>query len=127
MTWKLQANLLLHKAKQDAVVVKKSVTDVEIPDEVVGFHFQQGCEKCMKAVLAWHGIPYRKTHDLQELFDLLTDSHIRVPDILEDTVEWSPFAIEYRYEDWSDDEGVDRDRAHTLLTLVIEWCESTVQ
>ncbi len=126
MTWKLQARLLLRKANQDAVIVRKSVTDPEIPDEVVGFHFQQGCEKSMKAVLAWYGVPYRKTHDLQELYDLLEDNQIKVPTKLEETVEWSPFAIEYRYEDWSDDAGVDRERAHSLLTLVIEWCESVI-
>lgn len=126
MTWKLQARLLLRKAKQDAVIVRKSVSDPEIPDEVVGFHFQQACEKSMKAVLAWYGIPYRKTHDLQELYDLLEDNQVPAPAKLEDTVEWSPFAIEYRYEDWSDNVSVDREHAHSLLKVVLEWCESTI-
>ncbi len=31
------------------------------------FHAQQCAEKAMKAVLTWHQIPFRKTHDLDEL------------------------------------------------------------
>ena len=31
------------------------------------FHAQQCAEKAIKAVLTWHQIPYRKTHDLDEL------------------------------------------------------------
>lgn len=32
------------------------------------FHAQQAVEKSLKGFLAWHEIPFRKTHDLRELF-----------------------------------------------------------
>lgn len=31
------------------------------------FHAQQAAEKAMKAFLAWHDVPFRKTHNLEEL------------------------------------------------------------
>ena len=31
------------------------------------FHAQQCAEKTMKAILTWHQIPFKKTHDLDEL------------------------------------------------------------
>lgn len=31
------------------------------------FHAQQAAEKAMKAFLAWHDVPFRKTHDLTEI------------------------------------------------------------
>jgi HEPN domain-containing protein len=33
----------------------------------VMFHAQQAAEKAMKAFLAWHDAPFRKTHNLEEL------------------------------------------------------------
>jgi HEPN domain-containing protein len=31
------------------------------------FHCQQAAEKALKAFLAWHDVPFRKTHDLAEV------------------------------------------------------------
>lgn len=31
------------------------------------FHCQQAAEKALKALLAWHDVPFRKTHDLAEI------------------------------------------------------------
>lgn len=31
------------------------------------FHCQQAAEKALKAFLAWHDVPFRKTHDLAEI------------------------------------------------------------
>jgi len=35
--------------------------------EDILFHCQQAVEKTLKAFLAWHGRPFRKTHNLVEL------------------------------------------------------------
>ena len=35
--------------------------------DAVVFHCQQAAEKSMKALLAWHDLPFRKTHNLEEL------------------------------------------------------------
>lgn len=127
MQWIEQARILLRKARQDAVIVSRAVEDAEIADEIVGFHAQQACEKCMKAVLSAQGIPYRRTHDLQELYDLLSDNAVPMPGELQELVAWSPFAVAYRYEDWQDMESVDRQRAEYLVQTVIAWSDSEVE
>jgi HEPN domain-containing protein len=33
----------------------------------VMFHSQQAAEKALKAFLSWHDVPFRKTHNLEEL------------------------------------------------------------
>lgn len=35
--------------------------------EDVLFHCQQAVEKTLKGFLAWHDVPFRKTHSLEEL------------------------------------------------------------
>ena len=123
MLWIEQARLLLRKARQDVVVVARAVDDPEIADEIVGFHVQQAGEKCMKGVLCARGISYRRTHDLQELYDLLNDAGVAPPDAVRELVAWSPFAVAYRYEDWSAADPVDRVRALDLVRAAITWTE----
>jgi HEPN domain-containing protein len=123
MLWIEQARLLLRKARQARVVVARAVDDLEIADEIVGFHVQQAAEKCMKAVLCARGISYRRTHDLQELHDLLHDAGVPLPDAVRELVTWSPFAVAYRYEDWAATDPVDRTRAHELVRAAIAWTE----
>jgi HEPN domain-containing protein len=123
MLWIEQARLLLRKARHDVVVVARAVDDLEIADEIVGFHVQQAAEKCMKAILCARGITYRRTHDLQELHDLLVDAGVALPDMIRELVTWSPFAVAYRYEDWPTLDPVDRMRAHELVRAAIQWTE----
>jgi len=123
MLWREQAHLLLLKARQDVVVVARGVDDAEIADEVIGFHVQQAAEKCMKAVLCARGVSYRRTHDLQELHDLLHDTGLTLPEAVRELVAWSPFAVAYRYEDWPATDPVDRDRAHDLVRAAVMWAE----
>ena len=124
MLWIEPARLLLRKAQQDLVIVSRAADDFEIADEIVGFHVQQATEKCLKSVLAARGIAYRRTHDLQELYDLLEDSGVNVPGVALDLVAWSPFAVAYRYEDWFATHPVDRARAVDLVRALIAWVQS---
>lgn len=43
----------------------------DCPFDVVCFHCQQSAEKYLKALLISRGIPFRKTHDLVILYNLL--------------------------------------------------------
>jgi HEPN domain-containing protein len=121
MPWTEQARLLLRKGEQDAVIVERAITDLEIADEIVGFHVQQAAEKAMKAVLSARGIAYRRTHDLQELHDLLVDNGLALPAEVVEVVAWSPFAVAYRYEDWTDSTPVDRSRGDLLTRATLAW------
>jgi len=40
--------------------------DAPLPG-VAAFHAQQAAEKSLKAFLYWHEVPFRKTHELEEL------------------------------------------------------------
>ena len=63
--------ILLAKAGQDERAARQLAVDPQIGDEVVGFHIQQAIEKRLKPLLTFYAIPYRRTHDLLELMDLL--------------------------------------------------------
>jgi HEPN domain-containing protein len=126
MRWAEQATLLVRKASQDAVIVRRAVEDPEIADEIIGFHVQQAAEKRMKAVLCTRGVAYRRTHDLQELHDALVDSGRSIIPEVAELVDWSPFAIVYRYAEWSEPEPVDRTRATELVEATVRWATATV-
>jgi len=94
-----RADMLLRKAAQDEFVVEKLLSDPGSPDEMIGFHAQQAIEKTLKAVLASRSIPYRRTHDLVELIDLLRERGVPFPDELTDVRRLGPFAIVLRYDE----------------------------
>jgi HEPN domain-containing protein len=62
------ARAWLAKAELD---LKAAAHEMEAPAKGlwgdVMFHAQQAAEKAMKAFLAWHDVPFRKTHNLEEL------------------------------------------------------------
>lgn len=70
------ARRFLTLADRDLRAFRKLSDDLEIDDEVVGFHAQQAVEKCLKAVLAKHRVEVRKTHDLQVLIELLAQNNL---------------------------------------------------
>jgi len=53
-------------------------TKDDAPTELLCFHAQQGTEKYIKAVLVAHGIPFPKTHDIEELCRLVP-STVTIP------------------------------------------------
>jgi len=40
------------------------------------FHAQQAAEKSLKGFLAWHDVPFRKTHDLAEIGRQCAESEV---------------------------------------------------
>ena len=120
--------ILLAKASQDELVARKLAADPAIGDEATGFHIQQAAEKRLKALLAFHCIPYRRTHDLLELLDLLVAHGYPIPSALEPLQELTPFAVEYRYEslDQYEDAPLDRDKALRLLTELDAWVHGQI-
>ncbi len=115
--------ILLDKASQDELVARKLAADLTIGDEIIGFHIQQAAEKRLKALLAFYGISYRRTHDLLELMDLLNANAHRIPHALEALQDLTPFAVEYRYEslDQYEDAPLDRREALDLLQDLETW------
>ena len=89
---------LIVKATQDETVLDKILDDENVSDEIIGFHCQQAAEKLLKALLIYLDIPFRRTHDLAELIDLLKDHNFELPEDLSDLDILTPFAVEFRYD-----------------------------
>ena len=58
--WLVKASLDLRAAQHDLEASPPLLADAV-------FHCQQAAEKALKAFLAWHDEPFRKTHNLEEL------------------------------------------------------------
>jgi HEPN domain-containing protein len=61
------------------------------------FHAQQAAEKAMKAFLAWHDIPFRKTHNLVELGRQCTALDATLAAFAKDAAPLTENAWKYRY------------------------------
>lgn len=62
-----EARAWLLKARKDLDAADYELrADPPFSDDIA-FHAQQAVEKTLKAFLSWHGIPFRKTHNLVEL------------------------------------------------------------
>lgn len=107
-------------AERDMKTVGLLADVPESDDEAIGFHAQQAVEKCPKAVLSLHRIPFRKTHDLAELIDLLHDAGKPVPSDAGDLDFLNPFAVVFRYE-LIDLETFDRRHTRNLVENVHRW------
>jgi HEPN domain-containing protein len=119
------ARRFLLLADRDIKAFRKLCEDLDIDDEVVGFHAQQAVEKCLKAVLAKHRVDLRKTHDLQILVDLIIQNDLPNPPFREGIDLLGPFAVELRY-DLIVAEPLDRARARTVVEAVRLWAEQQV-
>jgi HEPN domain-containing protein len=53
-------------ATHDVLVAERASAPPAILEGVT-FHSQQAAEKALKGFLAWHNVPFRRTHDLVEL------------------------------------------------------------
>jgi HEPN domain-containing protein len=93
-----QAGLYLQKAAEDEALLDEVMESTRISDEIFGFHCQQAAEKILKALLSFLGVRFRKTHDLRELIDLLTDHGVDIPEAINKIDDLTPFAVEFRYD-----------------------------
>jgi len=55
------------KAENDLLNVLNNLQAERYASDTVCFHCQQAAEKYLKGFLAWHQVPFAKTHDLLEL------------------------------------------------------------
>ena len=90
------ARVLLEAAERDVDALRVIVGSGQVSDEIFGFHVQQGAEKALKAWIAVLGEMYPLTHDLDELFDVLTALGADTRGC-EELVEYTSYAVEFRY------------------------------
>ncbi len=63
----------------------------------VAFHAQQAAEKALKALLAWHDRPFRKTHSIEELGRACSAMDPGLGDLVDAAVPLTEYAWKFRY------------------------------
>lgn len=120
-----EALRMLRLADADLAAFNVLLASAEVSPAIAGFHAQQAIEKCLKAVLFARGMPFRRTHDLIELADLL-DAASGFPLDLDQLALLNPYAVTLRYDDL-EVETLPADEAGRLARLVREWADRVVQ
>jgi HEPN domain-containing protein len=121
------ALISLEKAQQDLAAVGKWLTDIDISDEIIGFHIQQAIEKSLKAILLRRAIDYPRTHNLGLLVDLCQSSNVQVPPEFLDLDVFNRFAVEWRYDLLPvTPQKLDRETAYDLAHRVWIWANELV-
>ena len=91
------AKALTTKAENDLKAAEIGLSH-EAPLDTIAFHLQQAAEKMLKAVLASRAILYPKTHDLDDLLDLVPQELSEIHSFRARLLGWNSYAVEMRYE-----------------------------
>lgn len=94
-----RARRLLALAGRDMTSFRALATHPEVDISATGFFAQQVVEKCLKAVAEGRGIVFRRTHDVDELVDLLLQHQVAMPFPSDKFSGLNPFAVILRYEE----------------------------
>jgi HEPN domain-containing protein len=122
-----QARNLLAKAERDYRALCGMEDPAVFSDEIFGFHVQQAVEKALKAWLCILGTPFPRTHDLDELGTLLEETGQQLPAFLPVLLEFTDFAVAFRYEAFPDMEGdIDRRDCISRVGLQLAYVQQIV-
>lgn len=87
----------VQKAEQDFALAEHLLSENTGFLAAAGFHWQQACEKFLKALLVARQIEFPKTHDLDELLDLIATAEPGLADELREASRLTPYGVEIRY------------------------------
>jgi HEPN domain-containing protein len=87
------------KARNDLRSAEALISTRDYADDVVGFLLQQAVEKSLKSVIAGSEREVPRTHDLEELVQLVEDSGRELPATLASSSWLTPWAVDFRYEE----------------------------
>lgn len=68
----------LIKADRDLALIQDTLPNAASYPDLICYHCQQAAEKYLKALLLHHGQSVKKTHDLEELVDLLAPFEVSI-------------------------------------------------
>lgn len=94
-----EARRLLRIAERDYQTFAILRSHPDSPLASTCFHAQQCVEKALKAVLSAREVFFRRTHDLEEITNLLAEAGLTPPFSVDDYRRLSPYAVEMRYDD----------------------------
>ena len=108
-----QAGNLLRMAEKDCRALRGMEDAHVFSAEIFGFHVQQAVEKALKAWLCCLGVTFPRTHDLDELGTLLEDAGQCIPELFAGLLDFTDFAVAFRYDAFPDLE-CDMDRRDSI-------------
>lgn len=82
------------------------------------FHCQQAAEKALKGFLAWHDIPFRKTHNLEEIGEACIAIYANLRAAVDRAVPLTEYAWKFRYPGPADEPT--REEAQDAVALARE-------
>ena len=95
--WLAKANLDLRAAAHEASAPAEGLWGD------VMFHAQQAAEKSLKAFLAWHDVPFRKTHNLENLGQRCVAVDATLQPLADQAAPLSEYAWKFRYPGEADE------------------------
>jgi HEPN domain-containing protein len=87
----------LLKAEEDPNAAKSLVTYGGTFPSPICFHAQQAAENYLKAFLTRHQVEFPKTHDIDELLELITPVDEKLPESLRDAIVLTSYGVDVRY------------------------------
>lgn len=92
--------------------------------DIAAFHSQQAAEKALKAFLAWHDVPFRRTHNLVELLEECEAVDTAFASLRAAAEFLTKFAIDPRYPGVALDPGAESaegavQRARDVMSFVL--------
>ena len=119
------AQRLLALAERDITSFRALASHPEVDISATGFFAQQAVEKCLKAVAEYHGIVFRRTHDVDELVDLLLQHKVVMPFPSDQFSILNPFAVILRYEE-TPYVSMPLEKMGHLVDLAYQWAHGVV-
>lgn len=120
-----QAQALLDAGMRDRLTFQPLRDSGKAPNESMGFHAQQACEKCIKAVLVDHGVIFDRTHDLVALVALGAAYSIVIPVDDDQLRLLNSYAVKFRYEGCQA-AMVAPDEMHDVVERLFRWCNEQI-
>ncbi|MBN1362936.1 MAG: HEPN domain-containing protein [Sedimentisphaerales bacterium] len=122
-----QARSLLCMAEKDFRALCGMEDSEVFSPEIFGFHVQQAVEKTLKAWLCALGVAFPRIHDLDELAALLEEAGQSVPPAFAALLDFSDFAVAFRYDAFPDFEGeMDRQDCCRLVRGLLDHVRTIV-
>jgi HEPN domain-containing protein len=115
----------LSKAELD---LKAAAHEISAPEEAlwgdIMFHAQQAAEKTMKAFLAYHDVPFRKTHNLEELGQQCAAVDVTLAAVADRAAPLTEYAWKFRYP--GEPHEPDRTEAEEAVAAARSVCEAVL-
>ena len=109
----------LAKAGEDYGVAEFLLTEASPYLTAIAYHAQQAAEKYLKAYLTHHQCEFRKTHDIEELLDIVAGVDKTLANDLREAGDLTPYGVHARYPgDFPDVSSEDAKRMVVLADLV---------